>query len=310
MKKESIIIGLGTCLRPQMLANCLLSLCDLELPEAYQVKLMVIDNDESGSAQAVFNTLVSKLPMKAEYLIEKSRGIVHMRNRVLEKAVSEEASFIAFIDDDETVEPSWLIVMLKTLLHYDADVVDGAVERILPEGTPDWIVRGGFLKWSSRPTGTLRQSGSTSTVLFKAKLITTWGLRFNAELNLSGSSDTYLFSQAYQLGAKIVWLNETLVKEYFPPSRATQAWILQRAFRRTNSKFIRLSLRIGYWPAAFQHVFIGLFQLFAGALLFVIVWPLSKILQVQALRVFYKGLGTFNGILGKTYEEYKEIHGS
>ncbi len=305
-----IAIGLGTFQRPRMLSNTLASLQKLEIPDSTTVILILADNDKEKSAEAVFEQFLSGLPFEAFYIMEEERGIIYMRNSVLEKAIELEADYIAFIDDDETVDPKWLKEIYGTLKKYNADVVDGAVDRILPEDTPDWIRKGRFLDWHSFKTGTLRQSGSTSNVLFSIKLVKDWGLRFHPALNFAGASDTFLFKQAYLKGAKIVWMDERYVQEHFPPSRVTRSWILKRAFRRTNSKFIRKRLEYGYPRAAATQFFNGVFQLVIGGILSIITLPLGPMLRLHAQRIFVKGLGTFNGIFGKTYEEYRKTHGS
>ncbi len=309
-RKDKIAIGLGTFQRPNMLADTLESLVKLKIPEGAEINLILADNDEACSAEEIFQSFKDRLPFAADYIVEPERGIVYFRNSVLKKAIDINADFVAFIDDDETVDPLWLDEMLKTLRKYNADVVDGAVDRILPEETPKWIRRGKFLDWHSFKTGTLRQSGSTSNILFKIKLVKDWGLRFHPALNFAGASDTFLFRQAYLKGAKIVWMDERYVQEHFPPSRVTRGWILRRAFRRTNSKFIRKRLEFGYPRAAITYFFNGIFQVVIGGLLSIISLPFGPMLRLHAQRIFVKGLGTFNGIFGKTYEEYRRTHGN
>lgn len=310
MSKVTFALGLGTFQRPKMLENTLISLTQIDLPENSEATLLLSDNDAEESAKAVFEKYQDKFPFKAKYLVVAERGIIHMRNRVLEEAIDMKVDFITFVDDDETVDSNWLTGMYDTLLKYDADAVDGAVERVLPPETPKWIVSGRFLDWHSFPTGSIRQSGSTSNVIFKRKLVDEWGLRFHPALNFAGSSDTFLFRQAALKGAKIIWLDDRLVKEYFPHSRVTREWILKRAFRRTNSKFIRKRLEYGYPRAASTQFFNGVFQLVVGGLLSIITLPLGPMLRLHAQRIWMKGLGTFNGIFGGVYEEYRRTHGN
>ena len=310
LPEASIALGLGTFQRPTMLSNMLESMVELEIPENTSAVLILCDNDEDESGRPVFEHYENLLPFETKYLVVPKRGIVNMRNRVLEEAISLKADYITFVDDDETVKPVWLKVMLQTLYDYNADVVDGAVERILPPGTPSWIVKGRFLEWHNFKTGSIRKSGSTSNIIFKRKIVDEWGLRFHIALNFAGSSDTFMFRQAALKGAKIVWLNERYVEEHFPLSRVTKKWILKRAFRRTNSKFIRKRLEYGYWQAAASQSINGIFQLLIGGMLSILSLPFGKVARVHSQRIFVKGLGTFNGIFGRVYEEYRYTHGS
>ncbi len=309
MENQSLAIGLGTFQRPQMLENMLQSLCDMTVPDHIQPVLIVADNDKEGSAKPVFENYQNKLGFSSIYLIEERRGIVNMRNSVLEKALELNVDLIAFLDDDETVKPEWMTIMLQKMEEYDADVINGSVLRILPPDTPKWIHTGRFLKWESFRTGTVRKVASTSNVIFKRKLVDEWGLRFHPALNFAGASDTFLFRQSYLKGAKIVWIDDAYVQEYFPKSRVNRDWILRRAFRRTNSKFIRKKLEYGYPRAAITQFFNGLLQLFGGLALSILTLPLGPMLRLHAQRIFAKGLGTFNGIFGGVYEEYRQTHG-
>ncbi len=293
-----------------MLENTLQSFCQIIIPADTEVSLMILDNDELGSAREVFENYKPQLPFKSSYQINPERGIVSQRNRFIDETLKNGYTHVAMVDDDETAEKEWLVKMLETMMKYEADVVDGAVERILPESTPRWLIKGKFFEWHSFKTGSVRRAASGANSLFKVKLIDEMGLRFNSAFNLSGSSDTFFFTEATKKGAKIVWLNEQLIKEYFPESRATKQWLLLRAFRRTSSKFNRKRLEMGYPRAVVTYFFNGLFQLISGGILTILSLPFGPIPRIHSLRIFYKGLGTFNGILGREYQEYKQTHGN
>ena len=307
--RNHICIWLGTFKRPKMLDNTLKSFCEVEIPEGYDVSLIILDNDETGSAKETVDRNISNIPFTTHYEINPVRGTVSQRNTFIDKTLNGSYSHAVMVDDDETAEKQWLVRMVDTLNQYDADVVDGAVERVLPEDTPKWMIKGKFFEWHSFKTGSIRRAASGANCLFKVKLIKEMGLRFNTAFNLSGGSDTFFFTEATNKGAKIVWLDERLVNEYFPKSRTTKKWILMRAFRRTSSKFNRKRLEMGYSRAAVTYFFNGVFQLFSGIVLTVISIPFGPIPRIHSLRIFYKGLGTFNGILGREYQEYKKTHG-
>ena len=305
-----IFIGLGTYMRPNMLGDTLRSFYHVVTPAGTKLLLYVSDNDPEGSAQAVFDEHKEHIPFDCYYLINEKRGTVNQRNRIIEEALNHHATHIAMVDDDETVSPEWMVRMLEVMQQYEADVVDGAVQRILPSDTPQWMIKGGFYEWKSFKTGSIRQAASGASSLFKIRLVSEMGLRFHPAFNLTGGSDTFFFTEATKKGAKIVWLDERLVQEYFPKSRVNEKWILKRAFRRTSSKFNRKRLEMGYPRAAVTYTFNGVFQLLTGALIFVLAIPFGPIARTQSKRLFMKGLGTFNGILGKDYEEYKHVHGN
>jgi len=196
------------------------------------------------------------------------------------------------------VTPEWIAKSLNFMQKYDADVVDGAVKRELPQGTPKWIELGKFFHWHSAPSGSLRQSASTSNVFFKSKIIKEWGLRFDPFFNFSGGEDTFFFNQAYKNGAKIVWNNEVLVHEQISDTKITVKWILQRAYRRTNAKFYRKKKEQGYVLAATRYIFNSLFLIFIGLVLFLLLLISGPIGWVHSFRFVAKGIGYLTAIFG------------
>ena len=305
-----VIFGIGTLLRPKMLKECLLSFRELEIPKNTEVSLLVADNDPEGSAEAVINEVSKSIPISISYTREKTRGIVYMRNKIIEESLAADADLLAFIDDDEVVEPKWLISSLALKTESKSDVVAGRVDRILPDNTPSWVKRGNFFDRKQIATGSIRHSASTSNVIFDLqKLCVKMGLRFHPALNLSGSSDTFLFGQATDKGAKIVWMNESLVKETIPTSRLTVKWQLNRAFRHTNCRTIRSRITNSYPTVLLKEGSYGLLHFFLAVITFPVYLFLGKAGMVHTLRFIWKGAGSFAGLSGIIFEEYKTVHG-
>lgn len=306
-KMKTLLVGMGTYNRPRMLSKTLDALNAVMIPSGFKVHLLIVDSEES--AKEVFQKYKDKLPFETHYIGNQPRGIVMMRNAVLEKAIEQNVAIVGFMDDDILVSTNWIAKSLSVMEKYDADVVDGSVERSLPEGTPKWIRAGRFFKWHSAPTGSMRQSASTSNVFFKSKLIKEWGLRFDPFFNFSGGEDTFFFGQAHKRGANIIWNDEVLVTEQIGDSKITTGWILQRAYRRTNAKFYRKSKELGYPKAAFLYTFNAIFLLLVGFLLLLSTFLFGPIAWVHSLRFIKKGQGYFQGIFGNLYEEYREVVG-
>lgn len=311
MSKLKILIGFGTINRPRMLIETLSSLANLEIPKDVSVEIVVADNDPNESARATVTNQVDQFTRsKLTYLTEPRRGIVFMRNTIIDYALKQGADLLAFIDDDEMVAPEWLDRMLETKEKYGADVVVGRVARIFPDDTPGWIKSGKFFERPSIPTGTVRTAASTSNVIYDLKkLAVDMELRFHPALNLSGSSDTYMFTEATEKGAKIVWLNDDLVHEWVPKSRMTVQWQLQRAFRHTNCRTLRKRLKHPYYRALISESGYGLLHFLLGIVTFPVYIFRGKAGLVHTLRFLWKGAGSFAGLTGFVYKEYEKIHG-
>lgn len=91
------------------------------------VRCIIVENDESGTAATVCDEARAGFRWELESYTEPRRGIPFARNTAVARAL-ETADFIAFIDDDEVPEPTWLDELLRVQREYRSDV-GGATER-------------------------------------------------------------------------------------------------------------------------------------------------------------------------------------
>lgn len=310
MKK--IAIGLGTSQRPKMLSQTLNSLKDLQVPEGCTVELILVDNAPHDSIEGVYQDFEPKFPFPIHYFQEHSRGIVFMRNRVVNETLQRDFDYLAFIDDDEIARKDWLVNMYNTLVSYEADVISGRTIRKLPESTPQWIKDGGFFEKGKRPTGIQRPTSSTCNVFFDVrKLCDDWDMRFDERLNFVGSSDLLFFNQAHQKGAKIIWANEAIVEEIIPESRSSQEWLLQRAYRIGNTMSMRLKIQNPLAMAYVKGVGYAISELFTS-LTYKLGFKKASHPDIHyTKRMHHRNIarGILNGFFGSSlFEEYKQEH--
>lgn len=296
-----------------MLTQTLQSLEHLMIPKDCEVTLLLIDNAPHDPIEHVYQTFKMQLPFPSLYFQEHTRGIVHMRNRILQEALNGNYDYLAFIDDDEIVRPDWLDQMYSTMIKYGADVISGRTIRQLPIGTPQWIRDGGFYEKGMRPTGIQRPTSSTCNVLFDIKkLCESWEMQFDVRLNLVGSSDILFFNQAHKKGAKIIWANEAVVEEIIPESRATKTWILQRAYRIGNTMAVRLKIQHNASIAYLKGIGFVISELFTY-LTYQVRLKRNKQPEIQDTKKRHHlniAKGILNGFFGKSvFEEYKQHHG-
>lgn len=296
-----------------MLSQTLQSLKDIEIPEGCQIELLLADNAPDDPIEDVFHHFKSQFPFAVNYFQEHARGIVHMRNRIVREALDRKFHYLAFIDDDEIVRKDWLVMMHNTLVKYDADVISGRTLRQLPESTPNWIRDGGFFEKGKRSTGIQRPTSSTCNVLFDVrKLCGDWGMQFDERLNFVGSSDILFFNQAHKKGAKIIWANEAIVEEIIPESRATQAWLLQRAYRIGNTMSVRLKIQ-NTLPIAYIKGIAYAVSEFFTYLTYEVKIKKSEHPETLFTRKKHHlniAKGILNGFFGSAvFEEYKQHHG-
>ncbi len=290
-----------------MLLESLSSLMALKAPGDCKVEIILCDNDLDKSAASIIESFkFQSYPIT--YIVEPRKGIVFMRNRIIDQAITNESDFLAFIDDDEIADPNWLLNLYGGMLKYKADVAAGFADQKLPINAPNWARQSNFFKLSTYPTGTLRESASTRNVLFNMSLCRELGLRFHERLNLVGSSDTFFFEEAHKKGSKIVWIDEALVSETLPLSRVTEKWVWNRAFRHGNSRVVRQRIRKGN-PGAFQLLPLACLKIITGGLEWLLFFWNGKVHRIGKFKRICTGFGMLSAIFGFTYQEYKRTHG-
>ena len=77
--RERLFICVCTCQRPKMLDDCLNSLCELVRPDDIDISVVVVDNDEAGSAMGVVAGYAQAAPFLVLYHHEPRRGIAFAR---------------------------------------------------------------------------------------------------------------------------------------------------------------------------------------------------------------------------------------
>jgi GT2 family glycosyltransferase len=123
-RRVSVTIAVCTRERADDLRDCLRSITDmLADPSAasHDVEVLVVDNAPVTDAT---RRLVESLP-NVRYATEPRPGLDFARNRALEEARGE---YVAFVDDDATVDPRWLSGLAEALAENpDAAAVTGLV---------------------------------------------------------------------------------------------------------------------------------------------------------------------------------------
>src|SRR5262245_61444862 len=102
---DHISVCVCTYRRPAMLQRLLHSLDGQEIAGRFSFSITVVDNDESGSAQATVRAFGSSSKIPISYLVEPRQSICRARNLAISHSTG---NLIAFIDDDEFPEPDWL----------------------------------------------------------------------------------------------------------------------------------------------------------------------------------------------------------
>jgi succinoglycan biosynthesis protein ExoM len=307
-KKPSVAVCVPTFKRPDYLEQLLWSLTRLQRDDL-SMHVVVVDNDVDGSAEPIVRRFVALLP-NVVYEIEPVRGIAAARNRLVSIAARISADYIAFVDDDEWVESTWLRNLMHVALESQADSVLGAVLPHYDAEVPSWIVAGRFFESpQGRVTGQrLRNCYPTANVLFKRDCLDGLEGPFHRAFDLTGGSDYHLSECLHRCGARVVWCDEALVHEHIPASRGNARWLLRRAFR-SGVTFSQSARMLEPAPRRATRAARALAEVAGGIVLLPRSVIRGKAATLHTLRGCAERLGSLVGAVGFTYREYNETHG-
>ncbi|MGJ3263632.1 MAG: glycosyltransferase family 2 protein [Salinarimonas sp.] len=229
----SVAICVCSYERPSSLARCLASLERLEtadLPDA-AVRIVVVDNSETGSAHDVVATHASRSRYAVRYVHEPAKGLSRARNAALAAVRDGGEEALAFIDDDEVATPAWLGALRAALVRTAAPAAVGPVHPIFEERPPEYALRGGFFADGNPHDAIYADEGRTNNVLIACAPLARAGVGFDDAFDELGGEDTAFFRALAARGWRIAVAHDAIVHEWVPPRRVRLAWLAQRWYR-------------------------------------------------------------------------------
>ncbi|WP_427115762.1 glycosyltransferase family 2 protein [Pseudarthrobacter scleromae] len=295
IQSHQVIVAVATYKRTDLLTELLDSLATASTISPFSV--VVVDNDPEGGARIT----CQRGDLVVSYLHEPTPGIAAARNCAL-GFLNEDHEAIAFVDDDETVDPLWMKNLLHTLNTLHADVVSGPVISVFPAGTARWIIDGGFHQRIRFQTNTTITSAATNNTILRTSFLKRLNNpRFDETFSMTGGSDTEFFSRVQGAGGFMAWCDEALVWERVPAERLTLKWIWRRGVRIGNVTG-RLKLR--------RHSKLGLLggavvRIAYGSARASISTIKGKGLQAIDLDYIVRGVGWVGAITNNLVQEYE-----
>lgn len=225
---DELLVSVAMCTyKRSHLTETLKSIAGMNIPAGVKIEIVVVDNDPDKSALNIIHDFQKGFPNTVvSYISEPRKNISLARNACLNNS---KGSWIAFIDDDEVADENWLINLLCAAKEFNADVVVGYVESVLPKKTPNWVVDGKFFDRKRLQTGTEIDTCGAGCTLINAQAI--GDQEFNLEYGLSGGEDSEFFYRMYNRGKKIIYCSEALVYEKVEEHRVCFKFLWQRRFR-------------------------------------------------------------------------------
>ncbi|WP_420319332.1 glycosyltransferase [Ekhidna sp.] len=307
-KRSIICIGLGTYKRPNMLQRALESIADLTLPKDADVVFLLCDNEPQPASEELFLSLQGSLNMASHYLHEPRKGLVYMRNKILDEANKLAADYLAYFDDDEVVHQDWIVSLYDGIKKFDSAAIGGPVIMKWPQGTHvDSHVKA-FIDNNpvSGESGDVRERLATNNVLIDLNFVRKHELRFNMRFNLLGGEDSFFFEQIRQNNGKLVWCNEALVFAEVIPDRNSEEFIWKRIFRIGQTLYLKEELLNGKKGTIEK---IGL--IFRGFKLWrkYFFYRGDHERKIELKKRWVKAKGMIQVIIGKDFKEYESGDG-
>ncbi|MBV2142929.1 glycosyltransferase [Falsochrobactrum sp. TDYN1] len=242
MTQRRICISVVTRNRPKMLGELFSSLALIVKPGNIRLSFLIVENNSAYTLDDTIQGFRVMMPDEdIEYLLERNIGISAARNRALNHAIEQGFDFLVYVDDDEFVDPTWLVNLLAERDRLDLDIVGSPVrpkpfdpnltvwQRIVWSG----IERMGFKsEWKCRHRCNNGQGDlikvATGSWMGRLDFFRKTGLRFDSRFGLTGGEDWNLWAQAKSQGAKTGWACDAIVYETVPSSRLTLAYHFRR----------------------------------------------------------------------------------
>ena len=215
-------------MRPTLLRDLLVALQRQSVSRSFEV--VVIDNDANRTAEFIVDEVrggFAKRHIALTYGVEPDKNIATARNTSIATAHGE---WIAFIDDDETPDTTWIEVLARTAEEHDAAGVFGRVipefDSEFPEWQHDSDAFGGAI-----PLGLTVRHMRTSNALVRRSVLMLRPGPFDPAIGRNGGSDSELFAHLHALGNKFVIAPDAIVREHVPLERSRLRWHFRRDFR-------------------------------------------------------------------------------
>jgi glycosyltransferase involved in cell wall biosynthesis len=230
-----ISIVLPTCDREYCLPQTIAAILDLNSPaSALSHEVLIVDNNPSEATRSAFDLFVPTAPCPLRYIPEPRRGVSFARNTGVREARGE---YIAFVDDDCTVDPDWLRNIMSAFDRHACDIVQGKVLLSFEDShVPEWIDQTDLANFALYDCGDEAIPATTimgGNVCIRRSVFEEHGL-FDVRLGggAAGSGeDLEFFQRIRDKDVKILYVPDVVVHHRIVAERLTEEALLDRYYR-------------------------------------------------------------------------------
>ena len=233
-----LAIVICTFRREALLRKALASVVTQNCPDGLLPCVIVVDNSDDGSAKNVVESFAGDSPFDIRRIEAHPPTISVARNAGVR---ATGASYVAFVDDDQELEPGWLGAVATAIRAYPHDVLFGAVEPVFE--APDratTMARQLFSRQMDKTAGeelfafgsgkTRGVALATNNSLFKRATALCDADPFDTAFGDGGGEDFDLFCRLQSRGCRFGWLPTARVRECVPASRCDAGYLRRRYY--------------------------------------------------------------------------------
>jgi glycosyltransferase involved in cell wall biosynthesis len=228
-----ITVILCTLNGARSLGKTLNSVAASTLPEEVDWEVLVVDNNSTDQTREVVEEFCRRFPGRIRYLFEPQPGKSFALNSGCREARGD---VLAFLDDDATVEPTWLYNLTKALA---GDAWAGAGGRTIlqwPSSLPRWLsIEGPYARHylpgfdRGETARELMEPPYGTNMAFRKKIFEKYG-GFRTDLGPSPNREIPHFLEDAEFGSRVLAAGEKLRYE---PSAVAYHAIREDRIRKT-----------------------------------------------------------------------------
>ncbi len=265
---------------------------------------LILDNSPEAEARSVVEAGFGNLDLRYVHVPEP--GLSAARNAAIAHASTP---LVAFVDDDEVPEPSWLVEFERTLAAVpEADAVMGLVSYVFEEPPPPWLEQTRLFEEPTLVEGESPEYFATGNALLRTSLVDSLGPLFDPFFGQLGGEDHHLGLRLHAKGHVIVSSPAAMVLEFVPASRTEPQWAARRLLRKGGSLAsteLQLADRRRRLPCHLKHVVRGSVRIGVGAALIATTPFVSGRTVWHGGRYLLMGVGECSAALGRPIGEYR-----
>ena len=122
--------------RAESLRHALQGVAEQAVPAGESLEVIVVDNASSDHTRAVVHEAAGDRRLPIRYVLERTLGLSHARNRGIREA---QGALILFTDDDVLPSPRWVEQLSGAMKRFNADAGGGAILPLWLSPPPAWL---------------------------------------------------------------------------------------------------------------------------------------------------------------------------